>query len=131
VILINLIALLTGVREIEALWPAASNPEAELQQALAVSAFLMVYGAVLLTVGFWRRNAFIRWQALILLVFTIGKTFLYDMRSLSQGYRVVSFMGLGALLMAISFAYQKDWLSLRDPQVGHDQNSAPTIGPER
>jgi uncharacterized membrane protein len=49
-------------------------------------------------------------------VFTIGKTFLYDMRSLSQGYRVVSLVGLGALLMAVSYAYQKDWLALRDPQ---------------
>lgn len=115
VILINLIAILTGVREIHALWPLASaNSESELQRALAVSTFLMLYGAALLAIGFWRRAAFIRWQALILLVFTIGKTFLYDMRNLSQGYRVVSLLGLGALLMAVSFAYQKDWLALRN-----------------
>src|SRR5258708_30910446 len=75
----------------------------------------MVYGRILVAIGFWKRTAFIRWQALILLVFTIGKTFLYDMRDLSQGYRVLSFLGLGALLMAISFAYQKDWLALREP----------------
>ena len=56
-------------------------------------------------------------QALVLLVFTIGKTFLYDTRNLSQGYRVLSFLGLGALLMTISFAYQKDWLSLREPHT--------------
>ncbi|HMF64409.1 MAG TPA: DUF2339 domain-containing protein, partial [Edaphobacter sp.] len=49
------------------------------------------------------------------IVFTIAKTFLYDMRNLSQGYRVISFFCLGALLMAISFAYQKDWLALRAP----------------
>jgi hypothetical protein len=132
IIAINLIALLTGVREIEALWPAtASNPDAELQQALAVSAFLMVYGAVLLAIGFWRRSAFIRWQALILLVFTIGKTFVYDMRNLSQGYRVVSFLGLGALLMAVSFAYQRDWLALREPRTAHETESAQDTGPER
>ena len=116
VIAINLIAILTGVREIESLWPlTAASSESELQRALAVSAFLMIYGGVLLAIGFWRRTAFIRWQALILLVFTIGKTFLYDMRSLTQGYRVVSLIGLGALLMAVSYAYQKDWLALRDP----------------
>jgi uncharacterized membrane protein len=131
VIVINLIALLTGVREIEALWPASlSNPEIQLQQALAVSAFLMVYGAFLLAVGFWKRTAFIRWQALILLVFTIGKTFLYDMRNLSQGYRVVSFLCLGALLMAVSFAYQKDWLALRDPHPAREE-PANSTGPER
>ena len=67
-----------------------------MQKALAISAFLMVYGAVLLAVGFWKRTAFIRWQALMLIVFTIAKTFLYDMRNLSQGYRVVSFLGLGS-----------------------------------
>jgi uncharacterized membrane protein len=117
VIVINLVAVLTGVREIESLWSVTTaNPESSLQRALAVSAFLMVYGGVLLAIGFWRRTSFIRWQALILLVFTIGKTFLYDMRSLSQGYRVVSFLGLGVLLMAVSYAYQKDWLALRDPQ---------------
>ena len=123
-IAINLVALLAGVREIEALWPVTpSNPDAQLQQALAVSAFLMVYGAALLAIGFWKRTSFIRWQALILLVFTIGKTFLYDMRNLSQGYRVVSLLGLGALLMAVSFAYQNDWLGLRDPRPAQASRS--------
>jgi uncharacterized membrane protein len=76
----------------------------------------MLYGGGLLAIGFWKRSGFVRWQALILLVFTIGKTFLYDTRNLSQGYRVLSFLGLGGLLMAVSFAYQKDWLALRDPK---------------
>jgi uncharacterized membrane protein len=116
VVTINLIAILTGVREIRALWPAGANTDVELQRSLAVSAFLMLYGAGLLAVGFWRRSSFIRWQALVLLVFSIAKTFLYDMRNLSQGYRFASFLALGALLMAISFAYQKDWLALRDPK---------------
>jgi uncharacterized membrane protein len=115
-IALNLVAVLACVRELETAWRhTAGNPEADLQKSLAVSAFLMLYGAGLLAVGFWKRSAFIRWQALILLVFTTGKTFLYDMRDLSQGYRVLSFLGLGALLMAISFAYQKDWLALREP----------------
>jgi uncharacterized membrane protein len=117
IIAINLIALLVGVREIDALWYSpVTNPEGDLQKALAISAFLMLYGGILLALGFWKRTTFIRWQALALIVFTIAKTFLYDMRNLSQGYRVVSFLCLGALLMAISFAYQKDWLALRTPE---------------
>jgi uncharacterized membrane protein len=124
----NLIAVLTGVREITAIWgsSAAFTSDAGLQQALAISAYLMLYGAVLLAAGFWKRSGFLRWQALLLLLFTICKTFLYDMRDLSQGYRVVSFLGLGALLMAISFAYQKDWLNLRKPApgAGSDPNRA-------
>ena len=122
IIAFNLVALLTGVREIESLWPPVTDASYDygLQQALAISAFLMVYGAALLAVGFWKRSAFIRWQALALLVFTIAKTFLYDTRNLSQGYRILSFFGLGALLMAISFAYQKDWLALRNTHEDPD-----------
>ena len=125
----NLVAVLTGVREVAAVWSPAPNAwsaDAALQQALAISSFLMLYGAVLLAVGFWRRSGFLRWQALVLLVFTIFKTFLYDMRDLSQGYRVVSFLGLGALLLAISFAYQKDWLNLRksEPAPGADSGAS-------
>jgi uncharacterized membrane protein len=115
IIALNIVAIFAFVREIDALWIySVKNPSASLKQALAVSAFLMVYSAMLLAVGFWKRTAFVRWQGLILLVFTIAKTFLYDMSSLSQGYRVVSFLGLGVLLMAVSFAYQKDWLGLRE-----------------
>jgi uncharacterized membrane protein len=115
IIALNLIAVLACIRELETAWRYTyGDTEANLKRSLAISGFLMLYGAGLLAVGFWKRSAFIRWQALILLVFTIGKTFLYDTRDLSQGYRVLSFLGLGALLMAISFAYQKDWLSLRE-----------------
>ena len=112
----NLIAVLTGVREVDALFAPAPNAwtaDAVLQQSLAISGFLMLYGAALLAVGFWKRSGFLRWQALALLLFTIVKAFVYDMRNLSQGYRVVSLMALGALLLAVSFAYQKDWLNLK------------------
>jgi len=112
----NLIAVLTGVREVSAAFalpPGGVNLDAALQQALAISAWLMLYGATLLVVGFWRRSSFLRWQALALLAITILKAFLYDMRDLSGGYRFVSLIALGGLLMAVSFAYQKDWLNLR------------------
>ncbi len=109
-ILFNLFTILSVEREIGALW---SRSDANLQRSLAISGFLMLYVAVLLAAGFWRRSEFVRWQALILLIFTIGKVFLYDISSLSQGYRVASFLALGALLMGISLAYQKDWLGLR------------------
>ena len=106
---LNLVALFAGVREIETFWLGglsyATSTESGLQTALSISAFLMLYGAGLLAVGFWKHSAFLRWQALILLVIAIAKTFLYDVRNLSQGYRVVSFLGLGVLLLGISFFY--------------------------
>jgi len=82
-------------------------------EQFSYSAFFMLYGAVLLLLGFMQRSALLRWQALVLLAVSIGKVFLIDMNQLSEGYRILSFLGLGALLLAVSFAYQRDWLNLR------------------
>lgn len=131
VMLFNLTAVLTGVHEAAAIWPAVNTADADaaLKQGLAISGFLMLYGAGLLAVGFWRRSSFLRWQGLGLLVFTIFKTFLYDMRDLSQGYRVASFLALGALLMAVSYAYQRDWLGLRSLPDAERGASAQEVKP--
>jgi uncharacterized membrane protein len=75
----------------------------------------MLYGVALLAVGLWRKLALLRWQALVLLAVAIGKVFLVDVSALSQGFRIVSFLGLGGLLLAVSFVYQRDWLRLRAP----------------
>jgi len=92
----------------EALWH-----DYTIYAQFSYSAFFMLFGAVLLAMGFWRRSAFLRWQALVLLAISIGKVFLWDVSELSQGFRVLSFLGLGVLLLAVSFAYQRDWLNLR------------------
>jgi uncharacterized membrane protein len=76
------------------------------------SALWMAYGAMLMIVGFWRRSSFVRWQALVLIAATIAKVFIYDVSQLDRGYRIVSFIVLGVLLLAISFVYQRDWLQL-------------------
>jgi uncharacterized membrane protein len=77
------------------------------------SAFFMLYGATLLAIGFLWRSAFLRWQALVLLALTIAKVFLIDVSQLSRGFRILSFIGLGVLLLSVSFVYQRDWLNLR------------------
>jgi uncharacterized membrane protein len=76
------------------------------------SAIWLIYGAGMMAFGFWKRDAFVRWQALILMAFTIGKVFSYDIWSLDKIYRIVSFMALGVVLMVISFNYQRLWLKL-------------------
>jgi len=84
----------------------------QIARGFTYSALWMFYGALLMIVGFWRRSAFVRWQALVLIAFTIGKVFLYDVSELDRGYRILSFIVLGVLLLAISFVYQRDWLRL-------------------
>lgn len=76
------------------------------------SALWMAYGAMLMMIGFWRASAFVRWQALALIALTIVKVFVYDTSQLDHIYRILSFVVLGALLLAISFAYQRRWLRL-------------------
>ncbi len=84
----------------------------DIERDFTFSALWMAYGAMLMVVGFVRRSAFVRWQALVLIAFTIGKVFVYDVSQLDRAYRIVSFMVLGVLLLAISFVYQRDWLKL-------------------
>ena len=84
----------------------------EVKQAFARSAVWMLYGAMLMIVGFRRRSEYVRWLALALLGITILKVFLYDMSELQRIYRIGSFIGLGVLLLAISFAYQKKWITM-------------------
>ena len=76
------------------------------------SAIWLVYGAALMAIGLWKRSAFVRWQSLLLIAVTIAKVFLYDVSQLGGSYRIVSFIALGAVLLAISYIYQRDWLKL-------------------
>jgi uncharacterized membrane protein len=99
-------------------WQGARNlmRDYRIYAQFSYSALFMAFGVILLSVGFWRRSAYLRWQALLLLAVAIAKVFLVDVSELSQGYRVLSFIGLGALLLAVSFVYQRDLLNLRNPE---------------
>lgn len=77
-----------------------------------ISVGWFVEAALLMAVGFWRNSAYVRWLALGLIAATVAKVFAYDIWDLSRGYRIVSFVFLGVLLLAVSFAYQRDWLKL-------------------
>ena len=98
-------------------WPArmtaaANQHRLRIAEDFTYSALWMAYGALLMVIGFWRKSAFFRWQALFLIAATIVKVFIYDVSQLDRGYRILSFMILGVLLLAVSFVYQKDWLKL-------------------
>ena len=71
------------------------------------SAVWMVYGSALMLVGFLKRSAFLRWQAIVLLAATAAKVFFYDISALERGYRIAAFIVLGAILLAVSFFYQR------------------------
>lgn len=123
ILIVNLLILIAVSLEIHNYWWVVSFTgdytfyhDYSVSAQFTYSAFFMLFGALLLAIGFAKRSAFFRWQALVLLAFSIGKVFIIDVSQLSQGYRIVSFLGLGALLLAVSFAYQRDWLNLRGGQ---------------
>lgn len=78
----------------------------EQGQAL-LSAFWSVLGVGLLWAGLRRDLRPLRLAGFSLLALAVGKVFLYDMAALDQGYRVLSFVVLGLLLLAGAYAYQR------------------------
>lgn len=126
VILLNVIALVALSRETSDYFlrqmsmrstPWTTNNWADYRHIQIVrdftySALWMSYGTMLMVVGFWRRSAFVRWQALVLIAVTTMKVFVYDVGQLDRVYRILSFIVLGVLLLAISFVYQRDLLQL-------------------
>lgn len=77
------------------------------KQQLAISGVWLAYSTVMMTIGIARRSRGFRISAISLLALTILKVFLYDLSFLSELYRIFSFIGLGVILLAASFAYQR------------------------
>ncbi|MDR6225240.1 DUF2339 domain-containing protein [Desmospora profundinema] len=76
-------------------------------ERLTLSIVWLVYSVLLMTVGIIRRLGSMRWMAMVLFGITIIKIFVWDLSFLESVYRIVSFMGLGVILLGVSFAYQK------------------------
>ena len=115
-IAVSVLAMIAVCLEIHSYWaaqPSVHYVDLYIYEQFTYSSWAMLFGAALLGVGFWKKSAFLRWQALALLTLSIAKVFLVDTRQLTQGYRILSFLGLGILLLTVSFAYQRDWLGLR------------------
>lgn len=74
---------------------------------LALSIIWTMYGGALLLAGVWRHSRLLRLLGLCLLGLTIFKVFLFDLAALERFYRIVSFVVLGAILLAVSFLYQQ------------------------
>lgn len=78
-----------------------------LAQQLSLSILWTIYATGLIVIGMARRVALLRWQALTLFGIVVAKVFLFDLSELSRFYRILSFLILGVLLLAVSFLYQR------------------------
>jgi uncharacterized membrane protein len=71
------------------------------------SAVWLVFAAVALAVGLVRRDEWLRRVALGGIGLVVAKVFLSDMAELEGVYRALSFLGLGAALIGIGYAYRR------------------------
>ncbi len=62
---------------------------------------------VLMIIGMKRKDKVIRIISLFVFAITIAKLFIHDISNISEGGKIIAFILLGALLLTISFMYQK------------------------
>jgi uncharacterized membrane protein len=79
----------------------------ELAKQLSLSVVWGIYASGLLVVGRMRDLRLLRVMSLALLSVTTLKVFIWDLSSLDRAYRIVSFIMLGAILLVVSYFYQR------------------------
>ena len=111
--LIVLILLCTGSIEIDRLFEkragsgAMSRTSAMFAKQVATSIFGAVFAIMSVTAGFYFRSAPVRYLGLSVFAITLLKVVFVDLAGAGQGYRVLSFLGLGLLLLGTSVLYGK------------------------
>ena len=86
---------------------------AEGLELYAYSIVWLLFGVALLALGFWRDVAALRHAGMILVCLVVAKVFLIDMAGLKGLLRVFSFLGLGAALLGLGYAYRRFGLDTR------------------
>ena len=67
----------------------------------------LLFGVALLALGFVRKAAAFRHAGMVLVCIVVAKVFLIDMAGLQGLLRVFSFLGLGAALIGLGYAYRR------------------------
>lgn len=101
----------------------------KLAQKLSISLVWTIYGGAMLTVGIARRSRLLRLMGLLLLGLAILKVFVLDLASLKQLYRTISLIVLGAILLSVSFLYQRYRQRVAD-LIGDDDAPSPITAGE-
>ncbi|MEN8126001.1 MAG: DUF2339 domain-containing protein [Bacteroidota bacterium] len=82
---------------------------AEITQSykLGLSLLWGVYSLLLIALGIWKKNKYLRIGAIVLFAVTLIKLFFYDISHLNTISKTIVFVSLGILLLIISFLYNK------------------------
>jgi len=74
---------------------------------LAVSGVWLIDAVIIMALGMWQRTQVIRITAMVFFGCAVLKMFVYDLSFLDTLYRIVSFIGLGVILMLVSYVYHR------------------------
>lgn len=77
----------------------------------------LIFGVALLGAGIVSNSQRARLASAAVIALTVGKAFLIDMSTLTGAYRALSFMGLGIVLVAIGWFYQRILFRKAPPPV--------------
>ncbi len=102
----NLIALLYLSLEVSDYWNRQVNTHSWSPKGLSLSILWLIYATAMMVYGFWKNFRGLRLLAIMAFCITILKVFLFDLSELQGGYRVISLLVLGLILLAVSFGYQ-------------------------
>ncbi len=97
----------TGAAALESNGFAGRLRNLELAKQLSLSVVWALYASGLLVAGRVRRLRLLRVMGLALLSLTTLKAFFWDLSSLDRAYRIISFIMLGAILLIVSYFYQR------------------------
>jgi uncharacterized membrane protein len=87
--------------------PAAIFADPNRAEQVAISIYWSFFALASITAGFGWRTAGLRYFGLTLFAVTLLKVVSIDLSQVSTGYRILSFMGLGVLLLGTSVIYGK------------------------
>ncbi len=71
-----------------------------------ISVMWAAYGAVLMALGFWRKNKMLRFISLGLFALLLVKVFILDTSTVKSVYRIAAFLATGLTLVSVSYLYQ-------------------------
>jgi hypothetical protein len=78
-----------------------------LARGVAISVWWSLFAVAAVVAGFLTRTAGLRYFGLALFALTLLKVFIIDMQTLDRGWRTISFIALGLLLLGTSVIYGK------------------------
>lgn len=87
----------------------AQQPPLSMKFDFSMSAAWVIYGVILLVIGFVKDQAVYRISGLVVFSATLCKVFLYDLSYLETIIKVILFISFGVVMLAISYAYS--WFS--------------------